>query len=116
MTSPRDEPRVVSLEEVAWSEAEDGVREREAEVDGARWAVVEYEPGAGRSEWCEDGHKGYVVRGRIEYEFDDGRQPISVLEGEVFRLPPARAGDGAHRGRNPSPETTRLFLIDDSRP
>ena len=113
MTNHSDEPRVVSLNEAAWSEAEAGVREREAEVDGARWAVVEYEAGAGRREWCEDGHRGYVVRGRIEYEFDDGRQPLAASEGEAFRLPPARAGEGAHRGRNPSSETARLFLIDD---
>lgn len=113
MTRHGEEPRVVLLNEATWSEAEAGVREREAEVDGARWAVVEYEPGAGRSEWCEDGHRGYVVRGRIEYEFDDGRRPLAASEGEAFRLPSARIGDGAHRGRNPSSKTTRLFLIDD---
>ncbi len=113
MTHSRDEPRVVPLNEAAWSEAETGVRESEAEVDGARWAVVEYEPGAGRAEWCEDGHRGYVVRGRIKYEFDDGGHPLIASEGEALRLPPASIGDGAHRGRNPSSETTRLFLIDD---
>lgn len=87
MTNHSEKPRAVPLNEAAWSEAEAGVREREAEVDGARWAVVEYEPGAGRSEWCEDGHRGYVVRGRIEYEFDDGRQLLAASEGEAFRLP-----------------------------
>lgn len=113
MTPHEDEPRAVPLNESAWSEAEAGVREREAEVEGARWAVVEYEAGAGRSEWCEEGHRGYVVSGRIEYEFDDGRQPLAASEGEAFRLPSASLGEGAHRGRNPSSETTRLFLIDD---
>lgn len=113
MTRHNDEPRSVPLNEAEWSEAEAGVREREAEVEGARWAVVEYEPGAGRAEWCEDGHRGYVVVGRIEYEFDDSRQPLVASEGEAFRLPPAGLGDGAHRGRNPASETTRLFLIDD---
>ena len=30
-----------------------GVHDAEADVDGTRWALVEYTPGAGRAGWCE---------------------------------------------------------------
>jgi quercetin dioxygenase-like cupin family protein len=56
-----------------------------------------------------DGHRGYVLAGRIEYEFDDGAEPLVVEEGEGFFL---AAGSG-HRGRNPGDTLARLFLIDD---
>ena len=87
-----------------------GVSARVAEVEGARWALVEYAPGAARPEWCADGHRGYVVAGAVEYEFDDGREPLRVLAGQAFRLP---GGPPEHRGRNAGAEPARLFLIDD---
>lgn len=108
------EPHTVLLEDTPWSQDAPGIRVRESELDGARWAVVEYEAGALREEWCEDGHRGYVISGRIEYEFDDDRQPLTASESEAFFLPKARYGQGAHRGRNLSSTPTRLFLIDDS--
>jgi hypothetical protein len=54
-----------------------------------------------------------VISGSIEYEFDDGHEPLRASEGEAFRLPPARLGGGAHRGHNVASGPTRLFLIDE---
>jgi uncharacterized cupin superfamily protein len=76
--------------------------------------MVEYGPGASREDWCEEGHRGFVVEGEIEYRFDDGRERLRAGEGEAFLLPPAPLGGGAHSGRNPSQRPTRLFLIDDA--
>lgn len=106
-------PRRVPFAELGWADDGPGIRAREVEVEGARWAMVEYEAGASRAEWCEAGHRGYVVRGEIEYEFDDGREPLRPSEGEAFLLPPAPLGGGAHRGRNPGAVPALLFLIDD---
>jgi uncharacterized cupin superfamily protein len=92
-----------------WADDQEDIRSRAAEVLGSRWAVVEYGPHAARDEWCTDGHRGYVLAGRIEYEFDDGSPLLAVGEGEAFFL---AAGTG-HRGRNPGATVTRLFLIDD---
>ncbi len=86
-----------------------GIWSRATAVEGARWAVVEYEPGAARHEWCGDGHRGYVLAGMVEYEFADGRPSLRVAADRAFRLPPAPP----HRGRNVGPGTARLFLIDD---
>jgi drug/metabolite transporter (DMT)-like permease/quercetin dioxygenase-like cupin family protein len=84
------------------------VRDHEQIVDGVRWALVEYEPGAGRREWCTEPHMGYVVSGEIEYAFADGRPSLRLGAGEAFRLPT----DPPHRGHNHGTEPSRLFLID----
>ncbi len=107
-----NEPRRVPFDELLWADDGPGIRAREVDVQGARWATVEYEAGAVREEWCEEGHRGFVLTGEIEYEFDDGSEPLHASEGEAFFLPPAPLGGGAHRGRNPSEGPTRLFLID----
>ena len=106
--------RNVPFGEIDWADDAPGIRAREAEVDGARWATVEYAEGVAREEWCEDGHRGFVLSGGIEYEFDDGRAPLKATEGEAFLLPLASLGQGAHRGRNLAQGPTRLFLIDDA--
>lgn len=108
-----DEQRRVPFDELPWADDAPGIRAREVDVGGARWATVEYGEGVGRDEWCEVGHRGYVIQGEIEYEFDDGSAPLRAKEGEAFLLPPAPLGGGAHRGRNFASGPTRLFLIDD---
>jgi quercetin dioxygenase-like cupin family protein len=85
-----------------------GVHDREADVDGTRWALVEYAPGAGREHWCDTPHSGYVLSGSISYAFDDGRPPLVVGAGQAFLLPPAPR----HRGTNDGVEPVRLFIID----
>ena len=108
-----DEPRYVPFGGLEWTDDAPGIRAKEAEVGGKRWATVEYGEGVHREDWCEEGHRGYVVSGEIEYEFDDGREPLRASQGEAFLLPPAVLGSGAHRGRNTPQTSTRLFLIDD---
>lgn len=85
-----------------------GVRDREVQVAGTRWALVEYEPGHGRADWCDTPHAGYVVAGRVIYEFEDGREDLAIGAGEAFALPPRPR----HRGRNSDNELVRLFIVD----
>ena len=99
----------IDFESVDWADDQPDIRSRAQPALGQRWAIVEYEPGAGRQEWCTDGHRGFVLAGRIEYEFDDGSAALSVEQGQGFFLV---AGTG-HRGRNAGTTATRLFLIDD---
>jgi hypothetical protein len=108
-----DAPRHVPFGELAGTADAPGILARETAVGGKRGATVEYGEGAHRADWCEEGHRGYVVSGEIEYEFDDGREPLRASQGEAFLLPPAALGSGAHRGRNTAPKPTRIFLIDD---
>lgn len=103
------EPRALRFDDVAWQDDVPGIRDRPIAVTGSRWAIVEYAPGASRSEWCEDGHRGFVVDGAIEYEFDDGRERLTARTGDAFLLPTGIA----HRGRNVAEGATTMFLIDD---
>ena len=103
------EPRAVRLSALDWEADVPGIRDRAEVVEGARWAIVEYEQGAAREEWCEDGHRGLVLDGEIEYEFTDGRDRIRARTGDAFLLP----GGIAHRGRNLAGGPTTMFLIDD---
>lgn len=103
------EPTSAAFDLLEWVEEGPGVRVRALTVAGARWALVEYEPGAGRDEWCRDGHRAYVVDGAIQYEFEDGRDPLAAVAGQGFYLP----GGLGHKGRNHHFERTRLFIIDD---
>jgi quercetin dioxygenase-like cupin family protein len=99
----------LDFESIGWKDDQPDIHSRAAQALGQRWAIVEYEAGASREEWCTDGHRGYVLEGQIEYEFDDGSSPLAVEQGQGFFL---AAGTG-HRGRNPGVTAARLFLIDD---
>jgi len=103
------EPRAIRLSGIEWEDDVPGIRDRAEVVEGARWAIVEYAQGAYREEWCEDGHRGLVIDGEIEYEFTDGRERLRARTGDAFLLP----GGVAHRGRNLAGGPTTMFLIDD---
>lgn len=103
------ETGAVDFPSFPWEEEGPGIRALVGHAAGSRWAVVEYGPGAGRSEWCRDGHRGYVVEGQMEYEFEDGSSPLRLRQGQGFVLAPGLG----HRGRNPGATAARLFLIDD---
>jgi quercetin dioxygenase-like cupin family protein len=102
------DPRAIDFSGTEPVSHDPGVTDREMEVDGTRWAVVEYSPGSGREGWCDVPHSGYVISGRIAYSFEDDRDPLVVGEGEAFVLPPSPR----HRGRSDGDEPARLFLID----
>ena len=101
------ESRPVDLKAQSLEPEAPGIASRALDVNGVRWALVDYEPGVLREEWCREGHSGYVLSGQVVYEFEDGGEPLPVGEGDAFTL---ADGEG-HRGQA-GPEGARLFLID----
>ena len=101
------EPRKVEFPEPP-IEHDANVFDSEARVGDTRWATVEYRPGAGREEWCDTPHSGYLLSGTLTYEFEDRREPLTLVPGDGFALPPTPR----HRGRNGGSEPARLFIID----
>jgi quercetin dioxygenase-like cupin family protein len=99
----------VALSAVTWRPDIAGIMVRELEIDGRRWALVEYGAGAQREEWCEDGHLIVVLSGQIEYEFEDGGEAATAIAGDALTLSTGRG----HRGRNRGDTATTLFIIDD---
>ncbi|HEY6398824.1 MAG TPA: cupin domain-containing protein [Solirubrobacteraceae bacterium] len=102
------DPRVIDFTAAEPVSHDSGVSDREAEVAGTRWAMVEYSRGAGREAWCDTPHCGYVVSGTIAYDFEDGRARLVIGPGEAFALPAAPR----HRGANEGEQPARLFIID----
>lgn len=100
---------VIALHDLSWADDVPGIRAREAQEQGRRWAIVEYGPQARREEWCLDGHAGFVLEGQVEYEFSDQEHAMVVSSGDAFTLATGRG----HRGRNTGDSIARLFLIDD---
>ena len=101
-------PRLIQLDEAEPQSHDPGVTDREVEVEGVRWALVEYVAGASRARWCSTPHSGFVLAGAIMYEFEDGREPLVVSAGSGLVLP----AEPRHRGRNEGAEVARLFLVD----
>ena len=101
---------VARLEQEAWRDDAPGIRARECfDIDSKRFAIVEYGPGAARDDWCEEGHYGYVIAGRIRYRFKDGRPALEAGAGEGFFL----SHDSGHQGANAAADgPTTLFLVD----
>jgi hypothetical protein len=99
--------QVVPFGDAAMEAEAPGIRSRAVPVNGVRWAVVSYEPGVLREEWCDEGHSGFVIDGEVVYEFKDGSPELRVQAEQGLML---SAGSG-HRGRA-GPEGVRLFLID----
>ena len=106
------EDQVVPFPSVDWHDDVPGIRAREQVIDGRLVGDRRVRAGReARGSWCRDGHWGLVLEGGVEYEFDDGGEPLTAKQGEAFFLTTGRG----HRGRNlASGEKTRLFLIDDA--
>jgi mannose-6-phosphate isomerase-like protein (cupin superfamily) len=102
------EPRAIRFSAAPSASHDAGVRDAEADVDGTRWALVEYSAGSGRVDWCDTPHVGFVVSGELTYSFEDGREPLVLAAGDGFALPEAPR----HRGRNDGAAPARLFIID----
>ena len=100
------EPRRIEFAALVSHDAD--VFDREAEIDGTRWAHVEYSPCAGRTDWCDTPHSGIVLSGTLTYAFEDEREPLRLSAGDAFALPE----QPRHRGRNDGSEPVRLFIID----
>jgi len=102
------QPRRIDFSAIEPTVHDEGVGEHSTDVDGTRWALVEYSPGRGRADWCDTPHSGYLIGGALTYEFEDGREPMELNAGDAFALPEAPR----HRGRNDGDEPARLFIID----
>ena len=103
------EARSIPLDTIPRAPEAPGIASSAQDVEGVRWAVVDYDPGVLREEFCEEGHSGYVLAGEVTYEFEGSDDRLKVTAGQAFTLPSGTAG--AHRGRSGA-DGARLFLID----
>ena len=58
----------VDFEKLEWKSPMDGVRDKHLDQNGVRLRLVEYSKKM-QAHWCERGHCGYLISGRMEVEF-----------------------------------------------
>ena len=128
------EPRRIDFTDIEPVSHDADVNDAEVDVDGTRWALVTYAPGAGRADWCDTPHSGYVLdgdahvqlRGRTRRSAPRTRRGVrapaaaapprpqrgprtrAAVHHRRARVTPARSGQGAFMGSG----TTRVVAVD----
>lgn len=97
----------IDFASIEWESPIDGVRQK-ATSDGNKIVrLVEYSPNM-PPHWCEKGHFGYILEGRLEIEFADGPRVFEQCDG-VF-IPDGH--EHRHRGRVLSDVVRAIFVED----
>ncbi|MFQ5349324.1 MAG: cupin domain-containing protein [Thermoanaerobaculia bacterium] len=100
-------PYRVELDAVPWRRPVDGMRYKETCRRGRRIRLAEYEPEM-VPHWCEEGHSGYVLHGRLEVEFADRTVVFEAGDGIVI----PGGSEHRHRGRALS-DVVRVVYVED---
>ncbi len=98
----------VRFDRLEWTTPFEGVRHRIEDVFGRRLRLVEY-AGSMPLHWCERGHVGYVLDGRLEIEFEG--ETVVYEPGDGVCIP-----DGAehrHRARVLT-DVARVFFVEEA--
>ncbi|MDD5312744.1 MAG: cupin domain-containing protein [Dehalococcoidia bacterium] len=77
-----------------WEIPIEGVRHKYFDRDGLRLRLVEYSKDM-PPHWCEKGHYGYVIEGRMEIEYENGS--VTYNPGDGILIPDGP--EHKHRGK-----------------
>ena len=92
------------LASMDWESPAPKVRRKLHRVGNRQLRVVEFAEGLEHPEWCQVGHIGYVLEGRLALEFEE--QTVELGPGEGFIIP-----DGEGSQHRPVPLTPRVLLV-----
>lgn len=87
---------LIPFEGMAWENPSSGVRQKVFLKEGKRLRLVEFSEEFVEEGWCEKGHAGFVVEGRIWIEFKTGRvefqagDGLFISEGDAHRASVAK--------------------------
>jgi quercetin dioxygenase-like cupin family protein len=98
-------PYKIDFAQMDWETPMAGVRHKYIDQDGKRLRFVEYSKEL-PPHWCEKGHCGYLISGKLEIEFSDTK--IAYNPGDCIYIP-----DGAehrHMGKVISNKATVFFI------
>ncbi|MEZ5344571.1 MAG: hypothetical protein R2681_03350 [Pyrinomonadaceae bacterium] len=101
--------RKIDFSGTAWESAGVGIREKRFSIDGKTIRLVELDKKLKHPEWCETGHWGYVVSGKLEIVFSRSSEIYSEGDG-IF----IRPGTSQKHIPKPLTEKVTLFLIDEN--
>ncbi len=97
----------VDFNQLEWESPAEGVRHKQLDQDGLRMRLVEYSNNM-PPHWCEKGHYGHLIEGRMEIEYPDVK--VVYKPGDGIFIPDGH--DHRHRGRVLSGKAL-VFLIED---
>jgi len=84
-----------------------GIRQKVMQKGSKKIRFVEFSKQL-KPHWCEKGHYGYIVEGKFEIEFADGKRVFEPGDGVFIPEGP----EHKHRGRVLT-ETVRLVFVED---
>ena len=99
-------PYRVRFQDTDWEQPMEGVRQKVIISGNEKLRLVEYSP-ALPPHWCETGHCGCVLEGRLEIEFPGGTQVFEA--GDGISIPTGH--EHRHQARVLSP-VVRAFLVE----
>lgn len=92
-----------------WEQAAPGLRLKQVEIGGKLLRLLEFSPDYDDQAWCEKGHAGYVVSGRIKFIFDAHEELYE--QGDGFFIADGVAA--RHRSHIAPGEQAVLFIVED---
>lgn len=96
----------VKFDELEWQTPVEGVRHKYIDQDNVRIRLVEYSKEM-PLHWCERGHYGYLIEGRMEIEYEEST--IIYKPGDGIFIPDG--ADHRHRGKALT-EKVLIFFIE----
>lgn len=88
-----------------WEHPMEGVKHKYFDRDNLRLRLVEYSKNM-TPHWCEKGHYGYVIEGRMEIEYENDR--VMYNSGDGIFIPDGP--EHKHRGRVLSDKAVIFFV------
>lgn len=93
------------FDDVEWESPIPGMRQKVLRTGDRRVRLVEYTADM-EPHWCERGHAGYILEGKLETEFDDGVAVLSAGDGVLIPDGP----EHRHRARVLGGPVRALFV------
>lgn len=93
------------LQRVPWTQLAPGLREKACVSGKRRFRILEFCEPFRETDWCLQGHVGYVLEGEIVVNVDGKR--VTYCEGDVIDLP-----HGVRHRHDSTVNTATLFLIE----
>ncbi len=100
--------RKIDFAGAAWTEVLPGLRVKAVQEGARTIRLAEFRGGFEEPGWCEKGHVGFVVSGRLTVEFDGSTEIFEA--GDALFI--ASGAAGRHKVRQPAGQDAVLFLTE----
>lgn len=107
-TCPHELPDIVDFNSIPWRSTILGARSKVYQQDGKQIRLIEFTDEFVDPEWCEKGHVGYALEGKLEVDFK-GRIVVYTKGSGIFIPSGIR---NAHKARSITP-VVQLVLVEE---